>query len=170
MAGKQSSTRRRSTRTTAPTAPRASSSHMNQKRDWPGVPNRYRISCSSTGLRAGAMATVVVVLSGTIAVSSTPTDRAVICCSVVSGGISEIAPTKGVLPARNPPATRTVSGMSSRRAGGGGRGLSTRTESIEQPSQDDVAGAAVAVAGPWQGDGPVAAVGQGGDEPPGRPG
>ena len=32
--------RRRSTSTTAPTQPRASSSHMNQKRCCPGVPNR----------------------------------------------------------------------------------------------------------------------------------
>src|SRR5919206_276810 len=71
MAAKQSSTRRRSTRTTAPTAPRASSSHMNQKRAWPGVPNRYRISCSSTVMRPKSMATVVVVLPGTAATSST---------------------------------------------------------------------------------------------------
>src|SRR4029453_8222102 len=131
---------------------------MNQTRDWPGVPNRYRISCSSTVIRTKSMATVVVVLAGTIAVSSTPTDRAVICCSVVSGGISEIAPTKVVLPAPNPPATRTLSGISSRPGGGGGGGLSTRTESIEQPSQDDVAGAAVDVGGPWQVDVQVAAV------------
>src|SRR5215211_5660721 len=169
MAGKQSSIRRRSTRITAPTAPRASSSHMNQNRDWPGVPNRYRISCSSTVMRPKSIATVVVVLSGTMAVSSTPTDRAVMRCSVVSGGISEIAPTKVVLPAPNPPATRTLSGTSSRLAGGGGRRLSTRTESIEQPSQDDVAGTAVAVGGPWQVDVQVAAVGQVADEHPGHP-
>src|SRR5215211_759206 len=169
IAGKQWSTRRRSTRTTAPTAPLASSSHMNQNRDWPGVPNRYRISCSSTVMRPKSMATVVVVLSGTMAVSSTPTDSAVMCCSVVRGGISEIAPTKVVLPAPNPPATRALSGMSSRGAGGGGRGLSTRTESIEQPSQDDVTGAAIAVAGPWQVDIEVAAVGQVTDEHPGHP-
>src|SRR5215207_2534815 len=170
MAGRQSSTRRRSTSTTAPTAPRASSSHMNQKRDWPGVPNKYRISCSSTVMRPKSMATVVVVLSGTAAVSSTPTDRAVICCSVVSGGISEMAPTKVVLPAPNPPATRTLSGISSRLGGRGeGRRVSTRTESIEQPSQECVTGAVVAGGGSWQVDVQVAAVGQVADEHPGHP-
>src|SRR4029453_14715886 len=64
MAGKQSSTRRRSTRTTAPTAPLASSSHMNQNRDWPGGPNRYRISWSSTVMRPKSMAPAGVVLWG----------------------------------------------------------------------------------------------------------
>src|SRR5215217_3852903 len=160
MAGKQSSMRRRSTRTTAPTAPLASSSHMNQKRDWPGVPNRYRISCSSTVMRPKSMATVVVVLSGTAAVSSTPTDRAVMFCSVVRGGISDTAPTKVVLPAPNPPATRTLSGIRPRPAVGGGRRVSTRTESIEQPSQDLVTGAAVAGGGSGQVDLQVAGVGQ----------
>src|SRR5262245_29442780 len=116
------------------------------------------MSCSSTVMRPKSMATVVVVLSGTAAVSSTPTDRAVMFASVVSGVTSDTAPTKVVLPAPNPPATRTLSGMSSRRVGGSGRRLSTRTESIEQPSQDDVTGAAVAVGGSWQVDLQVAAV------------
>src|ERR687896_1128097 len=170
MAGKQSSPRRRSTSTTAPTAPLASSSHMNQKRDWPGVPNRYRISCSSTVMRPKSIATVVVFLSGTAAVSSIPTDSEVMCCSVVRGGISDTAPTKVVLPAPNPPATRSLSGISSRPAGGGGRRrVSTRTESIEQPSQDLVTGAAVTVGGSWQVDLQVAAVGQVTDEHPGHP-
>src|ERR671917_928047 len=167
MAAKQSSMRRRSTRITAPTAPLASSSHMNQKRDWPGVPNRYRMSCSSTVMRPKSIATVVVVLSGTMAVSSTPTDSEVMCCSVVSGGISDTAPTKVVLPAPNPPATSTLRGMSSGRVGGGRRGVSTRTESIEQPSQDLVTGAAVAVGGSLQVDLQVAAVGEVADEHPG---
>src|SRR4029453_1627238 len=169
MAGKQSSLRRRSTRTTAPTAPLASSSHMNQKRDWPGVPNRYRISCSSTVMRPKSIATVVVVLSGTAAVSSIPTDMAVIFCSVVRGGISDTHPTKVVLPAPNPPATGPLGGMGGRGAGGGGRGVSTRTESIEQPSQDDVTGAAVAVGGSGQVDVQVAAVGEVAHEHPGHP-
>src|SRR5215217_3592701 len=168
MAGKQSSMRRRSTRITAPTAPLASSSHMNQKRDWPGVPNRYRISCSSTVMRPKSMATVVVVLSGTKAVSSIPTDSEVMCCSVVRGGISDTAPTKVVLPAPNPPATRTLSGISSRLVGGGRRRVSTRTESIEQPSQDLMTGAAVAVGGSWQVDLQVAAVGVVAHEHPGH--
>src|ERR687896_1570063 len=170
MAGKQSSPRRRSTSTTAPTAPLASSSHMNQKRDWPGVPNRYRISCSSTVMRPKSIATVVVFLSGTAAVSSIPTDSEVMCCSVVRGGISDTAPTKVVLPAPNPPATRSLSGISSRPAGGGGRRrVSTRTESIEQPSQNLMTGAAVTVGGSWQVDLQVAAVGQVADEHPGHP-
>src|SRR5829696_6816472 len=126
---------------TAPTAPLASSSHMNQKRDWPGVPNRYRISCSSTVMRPKSMATVVVVLSG----------------------------TKAVLPAPNPPATRTLSGISSRLVGGGRRRVSTRTESIEQPSQDLMTGAAVAVGGSWQVDLQVAAVGEVAHKHPGHP-
>ncbi|MDQ0792307.1 PPOX class probable F420-dependent enzyme [Streptomyces sp. B1I3] len=39
-AGKQPSSRRVSVSTTAPSAPWDSSSHRNQKRSWPGVPNR----------------------------------------------------------------------------------------------------------------------------------
>src|SRR4029453_4784620 len=169
IAGKQSSTRRRSTSTTAPTAPPASSSHMNQKRDWPGVPNRSRISCSSTVMRPKSIATVVVVLSGTAAVSSTPTDRAVMACSGVRGGISDPAPPKGVLPAPTPPATRTLSGIRSRLAGGGGRRVSTRTESIQQPSQDGGRGPALPVGGSGQVDPQVAAVGEVADEHPGHP-
>src|SRR5512132_3035302 len=170
MAGKQSSTRRRSTRTTAPTAPLASSSHMNQNRDWPGVPNRYRISCASTVMRPKSMATVVVVLSGTAAVSSIPTDSEVSCSSVVNGGISDTAPTKVVLPAPNPPATRTLSGISPRLLGGGRRWrVSTSTESIKQPSQDFMTDPAVAVGGCWQVDLQVAAVGQITDQHPGHP-
>src|SRR5690606_39433021 len=42
--GKQVSSRRVSAMTTAPSAPAASSFHMNQNRSWPGVPNRYSTS------------------------------------------------------------------------------------------------------------------------------
>src|SRR5829696_6035632 len=104
-AAKQSANRRVSTRTTAPIAPRTRSSHMNQKRCWPGVPNRYRIRSSSSDSRPKSMATVVVRLSGVAARSSTPTLASVITASVVSGTISDTEPTKVVLPTPNPPAT-----------------------------------------------------------------
>src|SRR5215472_2888377 len=104
-AGKESASRRVSTRTTAPMAPWIRSSHMNQNRCCPGVPNRYKISPASRVTRPKSIATVVVVLSGTCDRSSTPVDADVITASVVSGVISETDPTKVVLPTPNPPAT-----------------------------------------------------------------
>src|SRR3954471_15361957 len=104
MAAKQSASRRVSTITTAPMAPRTSSSHMNQKRVWPGVPNRYRIRSRSIEIRPKSIATVVVVLPGTLRVSSTPTPAEVMMASVVSGVISETEPTNVVLPTPKPPA------------------------------------------------------------------
>src|SRR5262245_13374326 len=133
MAGKQWSIRRRSTSTTAPTAPRAMSSHMNQNRSWPGVPNRYSTIWSSTDRRPKSRATVVVVLSARRVRSSTPTDRPVIAASVVSGVISETAPTNVVFPTPNPPATTTLTGI-------GGR-ASTGPESTEEPLEDGAVGA-----------------------------
>src|SRR4029078_11424926 len=88
LAVKQSSTRRRSTSTTAPTEPRASSSHMNQNRSCPGVPNRYSTR-SSMEMRPKSIATVVVVLPGTALTSSSPTEAVVSASSVTSGGISD---------------------------------------------------------------------------------
>src|SRR4051794_22133624 len=85
-------------------APRTSSSHMNQNRVWPGVPNRYRIRSRSIEIRPKSMATVVVVLPGTLRVSSTPTPAEVMIASVVRGVISETEPTSVVLPTPNPPA------------------------------------------------------------------
>src|SRR3954447_667720 len=102
---KQSSSRRVSTSTTAPMAPRTRSSHMNQNLFWPGEPNRYRTSSSSIEMRPKSIATVVVVLFGVAVRSSTPTDADVMTASVRSGTISETAPTKVVLPAPNPPDT-----------------------------------------------------------------
>ncbi|GAA3298514.1 hypothetical protein GCM10020218_086330 [Dactylosporangium vinaceum] len=55
-------------------------------------------------IRPKSIATVVVVLSGTAAVSSTPTLAPVSTASVVNGVISETAATNVVLPAPNPPA------------------------------------------------------------------
>src|SRR5215831_7389719 len=86
-------------------APWMRSSHMNQNRCWPGVPNRYKISPASRVTRPKSIATVVVVLSGTWDRSSTPALAAVITASVVSGVISETDPTKVVLPTPKPPAT-----------------------------------------------------------------
>src|SRR5437868_8269532 len=105
MAGKLSARRRVSSSTTAPMAPRTRSSHMNQKRCCPGVPNRYRIRSRSRERRPKSMATVVVCLFGVWARSSMPAEASVITASVVSGTISETAPTNVVLPTPKPPAT-----------------------------------------------------------------
>src|SRR5436305_5636513 len=104
MAAKQSARRRVSTMTTAPMAPRTSSSHMNQNRVCPGVPNRYRIRSRSIEIRPKSIATVVVTLPGTCRVSSTPSPADVMIASVVSGVISETDPTSVVLPTPKPPA------------------------------------------------------------------
>src|SRR5689334_16754168 len=77
---------------------------MNQKRVWPGVPNRYRIRSRSMLIRPKSMATVVVIFPGTCRLSSTPTPAEVMMASVVSGVISETEPTSVVLPTPNPPA------------------------------------------------------------------
>src|SRR6266566_4489683 len=105
MAGNESASRRVSTSTTAPIAPWIRSSHMNQNRCCPGVPNRYRISSASSVTRPKSIATVVVVLSGVSDRSSRPFDAEVITASVVSGVISDTDPTNVVLPAPKPPAT-----------------------------------------------------------------
>ncbi|CAM5540572.1 hypothetical protein SRIMM317S_01854 [Streptomyces rimosus subsp. rimosus] len=78
---------------------------MNQKRSWPGVPNRYRIRSWSSVMRPKSIATVVVVLSWTWLRSSIPAEAEVITASVRSGLISETAPTNVVLPTPKPPAT-----------------------------------------------------------------
>src|SRR5689334_9153528 len=78
---------------------------MNQNRVCPGVPNRYRIRSSPMVIRPKSIATVVVPLPGTFDESSTPTPAEVITASVVSGSISETAPTSVVLPTPKPPAT-----------------------------------------------------------------
>src|SRR6266511_4137274 len=127
------------------------------------------MSCSSTVIRPKSIATVVVVLFGTAAVSSTPTDSAVMSCSVVSGGISDTDPTKVVLPAPNPPATRTLSGMSCWPACVGDPRVSTRTESIQKPPKDRVAGPTVGGDGLRHVDGEVAGVGEVADQHPRDP-
>ena len=77
---------------------------MNQNRCCPGVPNRYRIRSLSSDTRPKSIATVVVVLFGVCERSSTPALASVMTASVVSGSISETAPTSVVLPTPNPPA------------------------------------------------------------------
>ncbi len=62
------------------------------------------------------MATVVVVLSGVIDVSSTPAATSVIAASVVSGSISETGATAVVLPTPKPPATTILTGNGGRTA------------------------------------------------------
>ena len=57
-----------------------------------------------------SIATVVAVLPVRLPGVSTPTDAAVISASVVSGEISEIAPTVVVLPTAKPPATTILTG------------------------------------------------------------
>lgn len=58
-----------------------------------------------------SIATVVVVLALPSPGSSTPMPALVISASVVSGAISEIAPTVVVLPTPKPPAMRSLTGM-----------------------------------------------------------
>src|SRR5262245_29960737 len=117
-------------------------------------------------MRPKSIATVVVVLSGTAAVSSRSNDAAVISCSVVSGGISETAPTKVVLPTPKPPATRILSGMISRSDGGGGMEevRSARTKPLQEPPEDGVARPAVLLRCLWQVDGQAANVDEVADE------
>src|SRR5579859_4857560 len=86
-------------------APWIRSSHMNQNRCCPGVPNMYSTRSLSSVIRPKSIATVVVDLSGTCDRSSTSVLATVITASVVSGVISETEPTKVVLPTPNPPAT-----------------------------------------------------------------
>src|SRR5690606_2904378 len=82
------------------------------------------------------MATVVEVLPVTPEVSSTPTLTLVIAASVVSGAISEIEPTKVVLPTAKPPATTILTGM-----GPSALGSSKCLEAIEHPFEQSEVGA-----------------------------
>src|SRR4051812_34780524 len=68
-------------------------------------------------MRPKSMATVVddLVVDAAPA-SSTPSDTCVMAASVVSGSISEIEPTKVVLPTANPPATTILTGTGTLRS------------------------------------------------------
>src|SRR5688572_24993292 len=90
-------------------------------------------------MRPKSMATVVLVLVDTLLVSSMPSLTEVRAASVVSGSISEIDPTKVVLPTAKPPATTILTG-----SGGGAEssaaGTSEGLETIEHPFQKSEAG------------------------------
>src|SRR3954452_23595546 len=103
MTSKLTSRRRVSTRTTAPSAPSNRPFHRNQKRSWPGVPNRYSTSWSVMLMRTKSIATVVAVFVSEPYLSSTPTPACVMVSSVVSGLISLTEPTMVVLPTPKPP-------------------------------------------------------------------
>src|SRR5690606_8692251 len=99
---------------------------------------------SPSVMRPKSMATVVLVLVDTLVVSSTPSLTAVRAASVVSGSISEIDPTKVVLPTAKPPATTILTGS------GAGPAVpvsvadrSEGLETIEHPFQEAEAGTAV---------------------------
>src|SRR5690606_18496224 len=127
----ESASLRVSASTTAPIAPRTRSSHMNQKRSCPGVPNRYRIRSSSRETRPKSIATVVVDLFGVAARSSMPVLASVIIASVVNGTISETEPTNVVLPAPKPPATTILAEVIV--FGAAWRGALKPTESTQHP-------------------------------------
>src|SRR5690349_9348815 len=84
---------------------------MKPNRSWPGVPKRYSFRLRSIVRQPKSMATVVVVLLVLGPGSSMPNAAAVISASVVSGAISEIAPTVVVLPTPNPPAIMILTGI-----------------------------------------------------------
>src|SRR5258706_8706912 len=84
-------------------------------------------------IRPKSMATVVVPLPGTFDGSSMPTPAEVITASVVSGVISETAPTSVVLPTPNPPATTIFADLI---ADGARRDESEPAKSTQHPFQD----------------------------------
>src|SRR5699024_6249741 len=106
-AGKQVTSLRASASTTAPRDPSANSSHMNQKRACPGVPNKQRTTPPWMVIRPKPRATGVVASSSAPSRSSTPELASVIISSVLRGGISLTEATKVVLPVPKPPATST---------------------------------------------------------------
>src|SRR6266498_298413 len=121
----------------------------------------------STVIRPKSIATVVVVFCDTRVRSSTPTDSTLMLSSVVTGGISDREPTKVVLPTPKPPATRTLSEISSSSAWRLGR-VSAGAESIDQSPEDRLAGPAVAFGAVWHVHREVAGVGQVADQHPGH--
>src|SRR5256885_15670131 len=101
--------------TSAPRAPCTKSCHMKPNRSCPGVPKRYILTSSSMVIQPKSNATVVVVLFGTWPVRSMSALTDVMAASVVSGGLSEIAPTVVVFPTPNPPAMTIFTGVGGRR-------------------------------------------------------
>src|SRR5689334_18498200 len=109
---------------------------MKPNRSWPGVPNRYSFSVASMVTQPKSIATVVVDLPTRMPGSSTPTDSMVITASVVSGSISDMAPTVVVLPTPKPPATTIFTGS----GGAARRTVSGDCTKSTNHSQDDVGG------------------------------
>ena len=107
-------------------------------------------------MRPKSIATVVVACPGTAAVSSMPSDAAVMVSSVRSGGISETARTSVVLPTPKPPAIEDLEGDE----------LSGH-EAIQE-SGEDLRRGAVRVPR-WAVDGEVAGLGEVADEHPRDP-
>src|SRR5690349_16016970 len=125
---------------------------MNQKRSWPGVPNRYSTMSGPIEMRPKSIATVVPVLF-TPPGLSTPRLSTVISASVRNGSISEMAPTKVVLPTAKPPATTifiaTGTIPDGRGIGSPRPARSKSADSIEQPLQErDVGGGVGGRGGP----------------------
>src|SRR5487761_323218 len=114
-------------------APWIRSSHMNQNRCCPGVPNMYSTRSLSSVIRPKSIATVVVFLSGTCDRSSTSVLATVMTASVVSGVISETEPTNVVLPTPNPPATTIFTDVMACDASAAGRATLDLTESTKHP-------------------------------------
>src|SRR4030065_1697839 len=83
--------------TTKPSLPSERISHMKAKRFWPGVPNKYSTSSSSTLMRPKSMATVVVYFIFSA--------WSVILRSVETTSISLIAWIKAVFPELKGPVT-----------------------------------------------------------------
>src|SRR5689334_23203008 len=83
-------------------------------------------------MRPKSIATVVVPFSGTLDASSMPAPAAVITASVVSGSISETAPTIVVLPTPKPPAMTIFAEVISE---GGAPARSELAKSTQNPSQ-----------------------------------
>ena len=95
---------------------------MNQKRSWPGRAEQVQDQVVAEGDAAEVHGHGGRRLVAPEPVSSTPSLTLVIAASVVSGAISEIEPTKVVLPTPNPPATTILTG----RAPGAGAGAGVR--------------------------------------------
>src|SRR5512132_1268297 len=85
-------------------------------------------------------------------VSSIPRLAVVMAASVVSGAISETAPTRVVLPTPKPPAMTILTGVG--RCWGDGPARSELVESIEHPLEKRKVRAAADAGGPMQDDEP----------------
>src|ERR1700722_7266979 len=127
---------------------------MNEKRSWPGMPNRYSTILAPRVIRPKSRATVVVVLRPTPVRSSRPMLAVVRASSVCSGRTSLIAPTRVVLPAPNPPAMRILCAVKAGTVAAVPPGLSERAESMKYLLEHVVAGFLVSRSFPYDRDRP----------------